>query len=494
MDKPDFDVSLDDFPALFVIPAVTMGWDGVWEGVETPLYKEFQEECRRQWYASGQCDDSNPEWLALNGLRDAYAGVDDEKSMMLANAMLARSFMDEYVLQILGDWNLSKDMEAGAKSLLAHAERYPSLFYVRCACLLSAADIFIRHDLISEAKRLYLAVLDSTEGQMITTHDMWPYIIAADEHYFRIRDGEQEASPNGIGFNPISRTQERWLRMKFERQNLGTQSEFVVATAHNAMRFKGAPGHEDEIGGTRFGGLPDVPPGWVWPEPENGIEFLAQLNFEELAPFDHNGVLPRHGLLSIFIRNLCYGWKDDGSDYLVSFYDGDMTLLQRAEAPEDFAIFGQKESSNSDLMVYRAASVEPYNIISIVDSFTLYLRGLMDGHLADQVHGFSINRNLPPGIDYYWDYHCSDQLLGFYGDGALEAWGKQTGKNYYSLEPHEKEAANYEIDKWILLLQIDSHDELGMMFSDAGIYFLMIHQDDLAARRFDRVYITMING
>ena len=504
MEQADFHVSLGDFPGLFVVPAVTTTGDGIWEGVETPLYREFKEEFQRQWYAQGQCDYGGAEWVALNALRDAYAGVDDEKSMTCANAMLARSFMDEYVLLILGNWRLETNLQfdnwkpnvnlqEGVKSLLLHAERYASMFCVRAACLLQAAEILIQHHLLPEARRLFLAVLASTDREGLSVHHHSPYMITAEERYFQIQDDEQNASPNRTGFNPISRTQEALLRLRIECQNLGSQSDLIVARAQNAIRFKGAPGREDEIGGTRFGGLPDVPPGWVWPDAENGMEFLAQFNLVELAPFDHNSVLPRYGLLSIFVRDLNF-WMNDGLDCLVRFYDGDMNLLQPAEAPEEFEFFNGLKHRNNDAMIYGAASVEPYSTISIVDGYTLYIHEDMDGHLADQIGKVNVKPHLSQGDGRGWQHHFSDQVLGFYGEGAREAWSKQTGKHYYSLEPHEKAEANRQIGKWVLLAEIESHDELGMMFSDAGIFYLMIHQDDLAARRFDRVFITMTNG
>ena len=63
-------------------------------------------------------------------------------------------------------------------------------------------------------------------------------------------------------------------------------------------------------GGTRFGGQPDVPPGFVWPvftgtddsgEPETRpLSFLAQFDCAGLAPYDSGHLLPGTGLLSFF--------------------------------------------------------------------------------------------------------------------------------------------------------------------------------------------------
>ncbi len=41
------------------------------------------------------------------------------------------------------------------------------------------------------------------------------------------------------------------------------------------------------------------------------------------------------------------------------------------------------------------------------------------------------------------------------------------------------------------MLQVDSDDEAGMMWGDAGMLYYWIRDDDLAARRFDRAWCVM---
>jgi uncharacterized protein YwqG len=53
--------------------------------------------------------------------------------------------------------------------------------------------------------------------------------------------------------------------------------------------------------GSRFGGLPAVPPGWAWPfAEEEPFVFLAQVNCAELGELAQSHNLPAHGLLSFF--------------------------------------------------------------------------------------------------------------------------------------------------------------------------------------------------
>jgi Domain of unknown function (DUF1963) len=46
-------------------------------------------------------------------------------------------------------------------------------------------------------------------------------------------------------------------------------------------------------------------------------------------------------------------------------------------------------------------------------------------------------------------------------------------------------------DSWQLLLQVDSDDAAGMMWVDSGMLYYWIRKDDLAARRFERVWCVM---
>jgi Domain of unknown function (DUF1963) len=60
------------------------------------------------------------------------------------------------------------------------------------------------------------------------------------------------------------------------------------------------------VGGSKFGGRPDVPRGFEWPMAgDNPCWFVAQVQLADLRPFDTGFRLPRTGLLSFF-------YHDDG--------------------------------------------------------------------------------------------------------------------------------------------------------------------------------------
>ncbi len=65
------------------------------------------------------------------------------------------------------------------------------------------------------------------------------------------------------------------------------------------------------LGASKFGGAPDVPTNFEWPMwNDRPLGFLAQINLEEVAPFDVEELLPKSGLLSFFYFTEDYEWPD----------------------------------------------------------------------------------------------------------------------------------------------------------------------------------------
>ncbi|MFR7478391.1 MAG: DUF1963 domain-containing protein [Acutalibacteraceae bacterium] len=98
-------------------------------------------------------------------------------------------------------------------------------------------------------------------------------------------------------------------------------------------------------GGTRFGGQPDVPPGFVWPvftgtddsgESETRpLSFLAQFDCAGLAPYDSGHLLPGTGLLSFFYETGLQPWGFDPHDAGCArvFWFPDAAVLDKAPFP-----------------------------------------------------------------------------------------------------------------------------------------------------------------
>ena len=103
-------------------------------------------------------------WALHNELRHLYGTIDEAKSLEHANAILAQSVMDTYILHTLSDWYdepsyQPRNPELATESLLRRVEEYPNLKYLRIACLIKAGDICAGNSQPAIARQLYQRAL-----------------------------------------------------------------------------------------------------------------------------------------------------------------------------------------------------------------------------------------------------------------------------------------------------------------------------------------------
>jgi hypothetical protein len=106
-------------------------------------------------------------WALHNELRHLYGTIDEAKSLEHANAILARSVMDTYILHTLSDWYDEPSYQPcnpklAIASLLRRVEEYPNLKYIRIACLIKAADICASNRQLAIARQLYQRALNGS--------------------------------------------------------------------------------------------------------------------------------------------------------------------------------------------------------------------------------------------------------------------------------------------------------------------------------------------
>ena len=123
------------------------------------------------------------------------------------------------------------------------------------------------------------------------------------------------------------------------------------------------------VGASKFGGLPDLPPGVEWPHctdlPPNRAAgsflcrawaghsgFSTQVRLTDAVPFDAEGVLPPSGWLYFFVALQRDGFPSDGITpdcWRVLFYDGDLSALRRTPVPPVSEALRHAIGFNSDL-------------------------------------------------------------------------------------------------------------------------------------------------
>jgi uncharacterized protein YwqG len=250
--------------------------------------------------------------------------------------------------------------------------------------------------------------------------------------------------------------------------------------------------HQLPIGASKLGGEPDLPGDFVWSE-NNGrpLDFLLQVNLSEASKLDKSGQLPTAGLLSFFydLEDQPEGYDPKNLDgYKVVFSPSPDKLQKWAVPDSDYKMDEFGLILRADLSVPDSGSDE-YEKFAEESDMTREEDGGFWKFAAE------IERREKSYTQKYGGHH---RILGhsenIQGDMRWEAQlvmnglycGDSSGYNDPRREELEKNS-----DDWILLLQLDSDEKAGLLWSDVGMLYYWIRKQDLAARNFDEVWMTM---
>lgn len=247
-----------------------------------------------------------------------------------------------------------------------------------------------------------------------------------------------------------------------------------------------------EIGNSRIGGVPDVPPGFEWPRwmPTDArnqqhhpnrlapLGFIAQFDLRAIPQIDK--ALPDTGWLYFFYDLYCQPWGFDPADRgccRVIYADCDRTALVRTQPPDDAA----KEH------VFEPCFVESWTEVTLPENLSRVKYGSpgFDAYhaLCDELSqrgGLTQHRLLGHAqpIQNEMELECQLVSSGLY-------CGDSSGYQSEQARVLKSGAAD-----WRLLLQIDTDEEgPGWMWGDVGRIYFWIRKQDLAARRFDDVWL-----
>jgi uncharacterized protein YwqG len=262
-------------------------------------------------------------------------------------------------------------------------------------------------------------------------------------------------------------------------------------------------------GASRFGGLPDLPPGWSWPEQKAGLfTFVAQINLAELPKL--GGLLPEQGLLYFFLG---VDESSDNINHKVLYWDGAPQSLWRPKRPAGSSFL------NADRAFFRPAGLQFLPTVSVPPFYTdpsLDEYGDALDKLTEALHNPNGRKESSRLLGYASDF-CGDPQAAAYvssqghadiifelnqtpeeidqeidqalreNNQATVEWlrKKRTSLRWF----HESRAAHeQEIAHWQLLLEVDSHAACGMCWWDAGVLQFLIDSHDLASRIFARTH------
>ncbi|MCW5822378.1 MAG: DUF1963 domain-containing protein [Cyanobacteria bacterium TGS_CYA1] len=236
------------------------------------------------------------------------------------------------------------------------------------------------------------------------------------------------------------------------------------------------------LGSSRMGGVvADVPESFEWPVWKNSesnelhhLDFIAQINLNDIAKFEANKHLPPKGMLYFFyvIEDGPWGFdpKDKGSSRIF-YYPGPVDSLQRRIPPitmeETFACsltFSEAWTVKNSLYGVETDDEDTEDIMNLIHQIS-------EDALEHQMFGN------PIVIQNEMEEECQLVTNGIYcGDGT--GYGSEKAKE---LQPGIKD--------WKLLLQIDSDENPGWMWGDVGRIYFWIREADLEALEFDKAWM-----
>lgn len=236
--------------------------------------------------------------------------------------------------------------------------------------------------------------------------------------------------------------------------------DVVMSLARPMLAITTEPISEDmiPIGGSKFGGHPDLAPDATWPRCERGpLGFLGQISLSELQETQVAHILPANGLLSVFAyQNAETGYQPGVAEPLndstrVIFTPANR-LLERRNAPEDL------HADNGIFASCRLSLCESWDI--------------RDTNVAEQyVRELKAEEKVRLGKLQDVRAKCQSfthQLLGY-------------SVHFRSDEPSPG-------SNWMNLLCLDSDPNTGWSWCDGEHLSIFVHEQDLLDRSFERIF------
>jgi len=136
-----------------------------------------------------------------------------------------------------------------------------------------------------------------------------------------------------------------------ESKHLGRIADQLKQSLKPAIRMDSSlvSVHPLPLGASKLGGFPDLPSSLAWPTWKGApMVFLAQIQLQEIVPYDIEHLLPSHGFLFFFCQSQGLSQAPDTKvwEYIdpyepdswsVLFFDGNGTELRPTNAPRGLA-------------------------------------------------------------------------------------------------------------------------------------------------------------
>jgi uncharacterized protein YwqG len=236
---------------------------------------------------------------------------------------------------------------------------------------------------------------------------------------------------------------------------------------------------------SRIGGLPSLPENIPWPEWDGApLAFLCQLDLSEVPPGLETSGLPPSGMLYFFYDQEQRTWgfdpEDKGSWRVIytAMAKGDGAV--RAVPPglgEDY-VYNERPVAFTQVATYPDWADQRVAILKLteeqIEQYVELCISAFEGSTAHQLLGYPF-----PMQDNDMDLQCQLVSHGLYC-GDLSGY----------FDPRAKSLEAGRAD-WVLLLQLDSDDEAGMKWGDAGMLYFWIKRSDLQEACFENCWMIL---
>ncbi len=247
-------------------------------------------------------------------------------------------------------------------------------------------------------------------------------------------------------------------------------------------------GESEDRGTSHLGGAPLLPPDFAWPRVhDEALAFLGQLDLGQLRPLPPGpdaDLLPRTGILSLFFVT---GDPDPAHGHGMLFYFPDPAVLVRTPKPQAV------RDPPFPIYILKAKADEPALPGWEQPFYALLLDTFEGPDECPYSKAIEVVRNLATYGGQWWDEGVPrHQLLGYphiLQSDALAAAAYDEREHLGVAHPpwNSRETAE-QAAQWRLLWQVDSEDDL--MLGDVGMVHVVIREEDLRARRFERARVV----
>jgi uncharacterized protein YwqG len=269
-------------------------------------------------------------------------------------------------------------------------------------------------------------------------------------------------------------------------RDLGLDADTITGLARPAVVLRPHTHPVGDRAGSWLGGLPTLPRDTAWPAPGgHALAFIAQVACDDLPVSLVEQGFPAHGALCFFYDAIAMPWKSGWTEApgAAVVYVSDPADTKIPEWPDDLP----------DDVRYDIRYLSAHETIALppIDS-----PGGRTLRLTEDQHDAYQKLVAATAGEGAWS---SRFLLGRYPDQIqedmtaecalidLKAGGREPIGRDRKARPNLREQASH----WRLLLQVPTIEPVGMMWGDAGCLYYWIHEEDLRARRFDRICVFL---